>query len=242
MIYTHQDVEVAHWKKFASIFDKISGWSTPAGQHRVKKRVEMILNFCNFDKNKKALELGCGTGIFTKYLAEIFKEIIAIDISEDMIEIAKQRIKNDNVKFQIVDIHNLPFNNESFDIVVGISVLHHLNVYVALNEIYRVLKFDGILLLSEPNMLNPQVFIQKNIPLIKKLMKDTLSETAFFKWQIYNILRNKLFRDIRVIPFDFLHPLTPQFFVTPILKISQGLEKIPVIREFAGSLFIVAKK
>ena len=51
--------------------------------------------------------------------------------------------------------------------------MHHLNVKKALVEFYRVLKPGGTIYFTEPNMLNPIIAVQKNIPFIKKLMGDT---------------------------------------------------------------------
>jgi SAM-dependent methyltransferase len=126
--------------------------------------------------------------------------------------------------------------------VAGARVLHHLDLESSFDEICRVLKKGGFIAFCEPNMLNPQIMIQKNIPFIKKLMGDTPDETAFFKWRLIKFLEARGFEDVKVVPFDFLHPWTPKPFVSIVQDISDILEKTPLIREIAGSLRISAVK
>ena len=54
----------------------------------------------------------------------------------------------------------------------------------ALRDIYRVLKPGGTIYFTEPNMLNPQIAMQKNIPWIKRKLGDSPDETAFFRWPL----------------------------------------------------------
>ena len=98
--------------------------------------------------NKKVLMLGCGTGDESIFLKEYgAKEIVGIDISEESIKIAKATYPD--VQFLIADMHEIPFENESFDFVYSSLVIHYSeypeSVY---REIYRVLKKDGELLFS----------------------------------------------------------------------------------------------
>jgi SAM-dependent methyltransferase len=97
---------------------------------------------------------------------------------------------------------------------VGSSILHHLRPAVALEEVFRVLRPDGFIAFAEPNMLNPQIAIQKNIPVIKRWLGDSPEERAFFRWQATKLLENAGFDRIAVTPYDFLH-LYAAAFDTP---------------------------
>lgn len=91
-------------------------------------------------------------------------------------------------------------------------------------------------------MLNPQIAIQKNVPWVKRKLGDSPDETAFFRWRLRRLIRETGFGDVRIDPFDFLHPKTPQFLVRRFNGLGRFLENIPVLSEFAGSVYIRAIK
>ena len=91
-------------------------------------------------------------------------------------------------------------------------------------------------------MLNPQIAIQKNIPWIKRKLGDSPDETAFFRWPLRRLLEQTGYRDIRIDPFDFLHPKTPVAVIDSVNALGRFLESVPVMSEFAGSLYIRAIK
>jgi ubiquinone/menaquinone biosynthesis C-methylase UbiE len=168
--------------------------------------------------------------------------ITAIDISPDLLEIAESSVKSKNVLFKVENAYSLNFGDNSFDSIIGSSVLHHLEIDRALREFYRTLKPGGWLYFTEPNMLNPQLILQKNIRLIKRKMGESPDETAFFRWGLRKRLRKYGFRNIAIRPFDFLHPQTPQPLIPLVKHIGSFLEKIPLLMEIAGSLYVKAEK
>ena len=91
-------------------------------------------------------------------------------------------------------------------------------------------------------MLNPQIAIQKNVPWVKRKLGDSPDETAFFRWPLRRLLEQTGFHDVRIDPFDFLHPKTPIALINGLNSFGRFLEKVPVIAEFAGSLYIRAVK
>ena len=91
-------------------------------------------------------------------------------------------------------------------------------------------------------MLNPQIAIQKNVPWIKRRLGDTPHETAFFRRPLSRLLERRRYRDIRVEPFDFLHPKTPAPLINGVAMFGRLFENLPVVSEFAGSLYIRAVK
>jgi SAM-dependent methyltransferase len=188
------------------------------------------------------LEIGCGTGYFTRELTQRGADIVAIDVSPDLLEIAKAKYSAPNVRYEIQNAYTLTYADAMFDSVVGSSILHHLEIEEALREIYRVLKPGGTVYFTEPNMLNPQIAMQKNIPWIKRRLGDSPDETAFFRWPLRRLLEQTGYRDVRIDPFDFLHPKTPVPLIDRLNALGRFLEKMPGISEFAGSLYIRAVK
>jgi len=241
---TRKQRELEHDKKILETSSQVWGRAGRAGKSRLKRRAEMIVESCGVKPGKKVLEIGCGTGSLVKFLVETGADVVATDIFPEFLELAKKNVgEATNVEFKIEDAQILAsFPDESFDVVCGLSILHHLNVNLTLKNIYRVLKPGGVMAFSEPNMLNPQIAIQKNIPLIKRWLGDSPDETAFFSWQMRRLLRGTGYQDVEIRSFDFLHPAIPDSLANICETCGKILEKIPLIKEIGGSLFIYAKK
>jgi SAM-dependent methyltransferase len=219
---------------------EIWNWESPAGKVRWFRRVKMLSS--HLRPGMTVLELGCGTGYFTRELARSGADIVAIDVSPELLEIARANCSEPNVQYQIQNAYALTYSEGVFDSVVGSSVLHHLEIEEALRDIYRVLKPAGTIYFTEPNMLNPQIAIQKNVPWIKRKLGDSPDETAFFRWSLRRLLEQTGYRDVRIDPFDFLHPKTPVALIDGMDAFGRFLENVPVISEIAGSLYIRAIK
>jgi hypothetical protein len=76
------------------------------------------------------------------------------------------------------------------------------------------------------------------VPWIKKRFGDSPHETAFVKWRIRSLLLRADFEKVEVTPFDWLYPATPVALMRTVRSLGGILERIPVMREFAGSLHI----
>lgn len=240
---TRQQREVEHGVRILDKALKVWGHDSRAGRMRIQRRVDFMVSAGGIAPGKKLLEVGCGTGQFTRLLAETGADITAIDISPDLLDVARSQVKFPNVKFQVMDAESLPGLADGFiDLAVGNAVLHHMTLAKTLGSLYRVLKPGGKIIFSEPNMLNPQMAVQKNIPFIKRMMGDSPDETAFFKWRFRRDLAAAGFVEIAVEPYDFLHPMIPDFLAGVASPVAFFFEKVPLLREIAGSLSIAASK
>lgn len=235
--------EIEHGKRLAQVEPEIIwGWGTPAGRLRAERRAKLIANGAGLKSSVYALEIGCGTGLFTEMFVDTGAQLVAVDISADLLKKARARelIKNKvqflEKRFEDCDIDG------PFDAIIGVSVLHHLDIEAALTKIYNMLKPGGFLSFTEPNMLNPQVMLQKNIPWIKERMGDSPDETAFIRRSFRKLLVKVGFENVEITPFDWLHPTTPKSLIPIVNRIGLMLENIPCIREFAGSLYIKAQR
>lgn len=120
-----------------------------------------ILNSCLGKNINKILDIGCGSGTISLYLASKGYEVKGIDISKKAIEACKESANNiglKNVKFEISEFpKSLP--QEKFNLIFFSEVIEHLpNDDLALRKIHKLLKPGGILFLSTPS---------KNAPLYK---------------------------------------------------------------------------
>jgi 2-polyprenyl-3-methyl-5-hydroxy-6-metoxy-1,4-benzoquinol methylase len=236
------DHEITHGKWLSSGSPEVVwGWGTPAGAVRARRRADLIILAAGLRPNMRTLEIGCGTGLFTKMFVREGVDLIAVDISGDLLEIAKKReLSPGKVKFLKKSFEDCEIEGP-FEAVIGSSVLHHLDLEAALPKIFNLLKPGGVMCFAEPNMLNPQVALQKNIKWIKEHMGDSPDEGAFARWHMRYLLSKHGFEKIAISPVDWLHPLTPERLINLVSRTGRVLEKIPLIKEFAGSLIISAR-
>ena len=103
-------------------------------------------------KGKHVLEVGCGDGRLSAFLAREAENLVAIDPDETRIEAARQAVKN--VDFRIGSGESLEFPKDSFDLVFFGFSLHHQDGFAALAEAKRVLKPGGDILLIEPTIMS----------------------------------------------------------------------------------------
>ncbi len=107
----------------------------------------------------KILDAGCGTGRDLAYLENLSAELYGVDLSEGMLNLAKNKLKNTSLIK--ADIRKLPFPDNFFDGVLSIASLVHLphkEKAKAINEFWRVLKPNGVLYICIQNLLYPPRF------------------------------------------------------------------------------------
>ncbi len=231
--------EIEHGKFLAEgQTEAIWGWGTPAGARRAQRRGALIAAAAGLRPGVRALELGCGTGLFTRIFVETGAEVAANDISPELIDIAKKQVPG--AKFICARFEDLP-GGEQFDAIIGSSVLHHLDLDAALAKCYELLKPGGQVAFAEPNFLNPQVFAERTF-LRKRLSYVSPDETAFVRWRLARKLKSLGFEQIKIVPFDWLHPAIPKRLINNVETTGKFLEQIPLIREFSGSLLISCNK
>jgi len=105
-----------------------------------------------FVKNNVVLDCGCGVGYGSYFLSHKAKKVVGIDISSRAIEKAKNTYKRKNLNFYVMDVCNLNFEKNTFDIVVAFQLIEHLRDPLRfIEEIKRVLKPGGVFILATPN-------------------------------------------------------------------------------------------
>ncbi len=98
-------------------------------------------------KHKKVLDIGCGSGIDSKYIFDQGAIISGIDISSDLITITKESLPE--ADFKQSDFNYLPWKNNYFDIIWSKYALQHAeNISIPLQEVYRVMKKGGTALIQ----------------------------------------------------------------------------------------------
>ncbi len=118
-------------------------------------------------KGLRVLDLGCGTGRMSEYLIKFGAEVVGLDISEEMLKIARKKLPK--VEFVQGDSDKLPFEDDSFDMVVASFLVVHLPTMDAtFDEAYRVLKPGGNFIVTNINQRKaPKLKIGKEEIVIK---------------------------------------------------------------------------
>lgn len=118
-----------------------------------KREINLILDTVERLKPKRILDFGCGGGWLSKILCKEGYDVVGIDASETLARNAK-RI-NLRSEFMVCDCTELSFKENTFDMIIGVGILHHLNIHKTLVECHRILNKNGHILFMEPNSLNP---------------------------------------------------------------------------------------
>lgn len=230
--------EIQHGKKIVSRAEEVWNWTGRIGRARYARRLKFLAT--RLIPGARCLEIGCGTGLFSEGFAGTGAKLVSIDVSHDLILQAKSRLPRGH--FIEADACLTCFKNESFDVVIGSSILHHLDIPSTLREIYRILKKGGSLWFTEPNYLNPHVFLERKIKFLRKVFGVSDFETAIVRWKLQKLLRQIGFTSIAIKPFDFLYPFLPDSCLGLLKVLGRILENTPLVDEIASSVQITATK
>ena len=119
------------------------GWTT--NNHYHESLLKHIPQNC-----ENALEIGCGTGTFARLLAKRCRRVIALDLSPEMIRVARLRSKEfDNLEFHQVDAMSWEFPTSHFDYICSIATLHHVQQRDLLIKMKNALKPGGVLVVLD---------------------------------------------------------------------------------------------
>lgn len=190
-------------KKVASRFDELAPIYTNNALGFIKnKRLELIKKYIN--KTDKILEIGCGSGNLLKELD--CDNIYGIDISSGMVNECKKILPKG--KFSVGDAENLHFKNNTFDKVIISEVLYYLpDLNKSINEAFRVLKKDGLLLITSLN--KKYNFVRTIVNFLKIGVHDNISMSYIDLKYLLNIVK-KSFKiekiesiPVKIIPSNY---------------------------------------
>lgn len=138
--------------KLASGYER--WYETPAGRAHDEAQKSDARKFVKPGKHvARLLDVGCGTGHWSRFFASLGYEVVGVDISEEMIQVAKTR-PEPNCRFQVADALALPFGDRCFDVVAAMSTIEFVSdVSLALAEMFRCVKPNGAVLIGTLNRL-----------------------------------------------------------------------------------------
>ena len=132
--------EEKDWGKTADNFDEITEYVI--GKDIVNEMIKKLAEEKNLGS---VIEFGCGTGYFTRIIAKNAKQVIATDVSNDMLKVVKKQLREyENINFQKADCKSTSFPDNEFDTVLMGNLLHVIkNPHEAMEESWRILKKGG---------------------------------------------------------------------------------------------------
>lgn len=174
--------------------------------------VKTLQEISQLPPNKKILEIGCGNGIGTRLIHEYFKpsELIATEYDESLVEITKEKVKDINVLVEQADATKFRFVDNEFDAVVGLSVIHHIpNWEKALDELYRIIKPNGLLIIKELSIDTFSTFFG----IISRKFVEHPYDDMFTKKEFIDYLKQKGFKIEVLMPHSMLGFLSDFYLV-----------------------------
>jgi len=230
-----------------------------------KSVILAIIDKLNMHEGAKILEVGCGNGTISVELSKRKYSVIGVDVSSSMIELAQEKNSQSDGKcdFRIGNAEDLDFDDNTFDIVIANGLLEYIEWQRwALQEIHRVIKPQGYLLiitanrLSLKNLLDPGWYAAE----IKTKLEAKFGSKYSNKSQITDRPRNQLAqrirRDLSQLHFEIVSENSHGFGTFPILsrfdKLSKSIYQaksnalqkkgIPLIRELGNELIFLTRK
>ena len=181
---------------------------------RLYQRYRFAYQFCG---GKDVLEIGCGAGQGLGYLARTAKRVTGGDIDENNLAYARRQYKErGDIKIEILDAQKLPFQDETFDVVILYEAIYYLSDTAKfVSEARRILKDKGSLIICSVNKdwpdFNPSPFSTKyfSVPELHSMLKEKFSGVDFYgsfstganepKAMLLSLLKNTAVR-FRIMP------------------------------------------
>ena len=199
----------------------------------------------------KVLDFGCGSGDSSTELAFCGYEVTGLDLSPDLLDLARRRAELDGVagrcQFVLADGGQAPFADDTFDVIVVQAVLHHVNMAECLTQLRRILKPGGHIVIVEPvgfsrwlQKIRDVTPVEKDIsPNERQLGKTDLAEIAAF----FEVQETRYFHlSTRLNRLISNRSSFGRMLLTGLARLDWLLLKLPGVSHFAGTVVIRARK
>ena len=205
-----------------------------ASHYFIDRKVEEAVALSRLDRHGRILEVGSSWGHMTFLLAERFREVVAIDLSPESVELGMRRARHygvRNVTFLEGDAERLAFEDGGFDGVFSFSTLRFCPDPVAVaREMFRVLKPGGRAVVDAPNRNCPWFGPVKKLARIEPHIHDHL----YTRDELERLLLSVGFRDLASKHILFTTKRMPQAMVPVCRVVDRGLEAVPGVRGLSG--------
>jgi len=209
------------------------------------RKVTNFLEKINDKKGLRVLDIGCADGSFSKYLKDLGFEVYGVDISKEAIDNAKRL----GINAMIHDVSKkFSFEDGFFDIVVMMEVIEHVyDTDFLLDEINRITKKDGILIITTPNLGSFENRIRLLIGKYPRLVEYRLGKNC--SGHIRNYTKSVLISQLKEHRFSIIKSITTNIPFPIYAKVPKILKEIAIrlgdlrlFSSFGYQLIIIAKK
>lgn len=210
-----------------------------------KRELELIEQVLRAERPRLILDYGCGGGWSSILLQKWGYKSVGMDISRNMVKNAK--IVCPNADFIVCDAMRLPFKDDIFDFVIGISILHHLNLKWATDELKRISLAGSTFLFMEPSLLNPlSAFGRKVFPTEAHTKGEKQFTPEYLKTALnlanFNVERYMalFFLAFQVARFSKIARVNPSSLLVKMTYLFEHvMEKMPVLRGLNSNIVAI---
>jgi len=227
-------------------YDDFSDWyerERHEGYHALIDDLESRILY-PYARGADVLELGCGTGLIMQSISHSARKVIGVDLSAGMIAGAKLR----GHTTAVASVEELPFSDESFDVVYSFKVLAHVSgIDSALKEAARVTRPGGHLLLEfyNPHSLR---YLSKKLARPGNISDTRTEEDVYTRWDTASQVESLLPPEVELVEWKGVRVFTPAAFVHKIplvknlLATAERFASDSILARFAGFSIAICQK
>ena len=229
--------QLTYYDNQVADYEKANGLLKRGLTRAYERKAKIILKELADINPKRILEIGSGSGLMTYFVAKLYKEeLVALDLSKEMLDLAKSRITNPKVSYVVGDGTKPDFPDGSFDAVIGVDIIHHLeDPRAAMKEWKRLVRPGGKMVFLETNVYNP--IILRNIGVEHEVRAFLNTDKNLTLWPT-----DAGWETVKVTPAPTYTPAGPKFMVPLFHLIDIVSPKIPLWKRMAALWLISAQK
>lgn len=233
-----EDAVQQFYETEAEVYDE-TRFRSSQGAYVDSVQKSTILELLGNCKGKHILEIGSGTGRFTRELAKRGAHVVCVDLSSKMHKQSRQLLPGNCVEYFVMSGSHLGFADDTFDVCLTVNMMSHIkNDSKIFTEVNRILKKGGIFVANFPNMQG----IYFPIGVLVNLFDRSLQAPVYSRWYTFGSLIRSL-KDAGLNPVHFvgrmIFPKTycPVMFFECLKKLDHELSNSGMY-SLAGNLFI----
>jgi len=212
------------------------------------ERFERTLGILAPAPGERILEVGCGSGYHTRAIVERGATLTAVDVAERYVDQAAS-YAGDRATFAVADAERLPFPEASFDKVLMAEVLEHLpDPATALREAHRVIRNDGLLVVTTPSRYSP---LNLAYALKRRVRRYRVNE-HLHEWtpgalsrllgERFDVFRFEFANYLFPYPIDLLYVRLGSPGATALPRLDRALARTPGLRRLGWTMLVAARR